>query len=64
MRAAGSRSAPLALRARGKTHRVRRGETLSGIADRYRVSLRSLLRANAIRNDDYVRAGMRLRIPG
>jgi len=64
MRAAGSRSAPLALRGHAKTHRVRRGETLSGIAERYRVSLRSLLRANAIRDDDYVRAGMRLRIPG
>ena len=47
-----------------RTHRVRRGETLSGIAERYRVSLRALRRANAIRDDDYVRAGMRLRIPG
>jgi membrane-bound lytic murein transglycosylase D len=47
-----------------RTHRVRRGETLSGIAVRYNVSLRALLRANAIHDDDYVRAGMRLRIPG
>ena len=47
-----------------RTHRVRRGETLSGIAVRYRVSLRALRRVNAIRNDDYLRAGMRLRIPG
>jgi membrane-bound lytic murein transglycosylase D len=50
--------------ARARTHQVRRGETLSGIAVRYRVSLRSLRRANAIRDDDFVRAGMRLRIPG
>ncbi|HUF36379.1 MAG TPA: transglycosylase SLT domain-containing protein [Gemmatimonadales bacterium] len=48
----------------GRTHRVRRGETLSGIALRYRVSLASLRRANAIRNDDHLRAGARLRIPG
>jgi membrane-bound lytic murein transglycosylase D len=45
-------------------HRVRRGETLSGIARRYRVSLRALQRANAIRRDYALRAGMRLRIPG
>jgi membrane-bound lytic murein transglycosylase D len=49
---------------RGMTHRVRRGETLSGIARRYRVSLRALRRANAIRRDYALRAGMRLRIPG
>jgi membrane-bound lytic murein transglycosylase D len=63
MRAAGARTAPVhggAIR----THRVRQGETLSGIAVRYNVSLRSLRRANAIRDEDYVRAGMRLRIPG
>jgi membrane-bound lytic murein transglycosylase D len=45
-------------------HRVRRGETLSGIALRYRVSVKSLRRVNAIRSDYALRAGMRLRIPG
>jgi membrane-bound lytic murein transglycosylase D len=45
-------------------HKVRRGETLSGIARRYRVSLKALQRANAIRRDYALRAGMRLRIPG
>ena len=65
-----SAPSPLAMRAAGvagaaaKTHRVRRGETLSGIAVRYRVSLATLRRVNAIRNDDFLRAGMRLRIPG
>lgn len=63
MRAAGVRSAPAGSHG-ARTHRVRRGETLSGIAVRYNVSLGALLRANAIRDDDYVRAGMRLRIPG
>ena len=62
MRAATAPASRAALAAR--THRVRRGETLSGIAVRYRVSLRALRRVNAIRDDDYLRAGMRLRIPG
>ena len=48
--------------ARG-VHRVRRGETLTGIARRYRVSVRSLQRVNALRNAHALRPGMRLRIP-
>jgi membrane-bound lytic murein transglycosylase D len=44
-------------------HRVRRGETLTGIARRYRVSVLALRRANALPRD-VLRAGMRLRIPG
>jgi len=45
-------------------HRVRRGETLSGIARKYRVSVRSIRRVNALRSDHALRTGMRLRIPG
>ena len=49
----------------GRTlHRVRRGETLSGIARKYRVSVRSIRRVNALRSDHALRTGMRLRIPG
>ena len=44
-------------------HRVRRGETLSAIAGRYRVSLPSLQRANDIRNRHQIRTGQRLAIP-
>ena len=62
IRAAGWRG-PHAVTA-SRTHRVRRGETLTGIARKYRVSLPALRRANAIRNQDVLRAGMRLRIPG
>lgn len=45
-------------------HRVRPGETLSTIADRYRVSLAALQRINDIRNRHRIRVGQRLRIPG
>jgi membrane-bound lytic murein transglycosylase D len=47
-----------------RTHRVRRGETLTAIARRYRVSLPALCRANAIQRNNTLRAGTRLRIPG
>jgi len=50
--------------AAARTHQVRRGETLSGIARRYRVSLTALKRANSIRNEHALMAGTRLRIPG
>jgi len=50
--------------ASSRTHRVRRGETLSGIARRYRVSVKALRRANSIRNEHALLAGTRLRIPG
>jgi LysM repeat protein len=50
--------------ASSRTHRVRRGETLSGIALHYRVSLKALRRANSIRNEHALLAGTRLRIPG
>ena len=43
-------------------HVIARGETLSGIAARYRVSLASLRRANSIRGD-MIRTGQVLTIP-
>jgi membrane-bound lytic murein transglycosylase D len=61
IRAAGDRRAH---HASARTHKVRRGETLTGIALRYRVSLTALKRANAIRNEHALMAGARLRIPG
>jgi len=45
------------------SHRVRRGETLTGIARRYRITVRSLRRANSLASSQTLRAGMRLRIP-
>jgi N-acetylmuramoyl-L-alanine amidase len=49
--------------ARAREHTVSRGETLSGIAVRHRVSLTSLRNANRLRGD-VVRVGERLQIPG
>jgi membrane-bound lytic murein transglycosylase D len=45
------------------THRVRSGETLIGIARRYRVSLRALRRVNSLSVGHTLRTGKRLRIP-
>ena len=43
---------------------VRSGETLSDLADRYGVSVGTLMRMNGIRNPDLVEAGSRLQVPG
>ena len=54
---------PQKYRGRVATHWVRSGETLIGIARRYRVSLRALRRANRIPVEYTLKAGKRLRIP-
>jgi len=46
------------------THTVRPGETASGIAKRYGIPLRDLLRVNGIANADLLRSGAELVIPG
>jgi membrane-bound lytic murein transglycosylase D len=43
-------------------HRVKRGETLSGIADEYGVSQRDLRRWNKLNEKGMIRAGQRLRV--
>jgi membrane-bound lytic murein transglycosylase D len=45
------------------THRVRKGETLSGIAEKYRTSVRRIMRANNLRSSHRIVAGKKLRIP-
>jgi membrane-bound lytic murein transglycosylase D len=45
-------------------HRVRRGETLSTIAERYGISMKGLMRANRLHRRDYIVAGKILKIPG
>lgn len=44
-------------------HRIERGETLSHIAQRYQVSMASLMRYNALSDPGVVRVGQVLRIP-
>lgn len=56
----GSASGPPA--ARPRQHVIRRGDTLSGVASRYRVSVSSLRAANSL-SSDTVRVGQKLRIP-
>lgn len=48
----------------GQTHRVRKGETVSGIAARYQVSSRELMRLNNITSPRRLRIGQDLKIPG
>jgi membrane-bound lytic murein transglycosylase D len=45
-------------------HRVRSGDTVSQIADRYRVSATSLVQLNGLRSRNFIRAGQILRLPG
>ncbi len=47
---------------RDQEHVIGRGDTLSGIAERYQVSLRSLRKENGLENDR-IRIGQKLRIP-
>lgn len=45
-------------------HRVQRGETISGIASRYRVSQSALVQVNNLRSQNFIRVGQVLRLPG
>jgi membrane-bound lytic murein transglycosylase D len=44
-------------------HLVRRGETLSTLAERYRTTTRRIMEANNLRRSDYIIAGKTLKIP-
>jgi len=44
-------------------HTVRRGETLSGIAARHRLSTRQLAARNGLKPDAHIRIGQVLKIP-
>jgi membrane-bound lytic murein transglycosylase D len=47
-----------------RTHLVRRGDTLSGLARRYGVSVSELRRANGMSEREMLKAGESLKIPG
>lgn len=50
--------------ARSSVHVVRRGETLSSVASRYRVSVANLRAWNNLGSSNLIRAGQRLRVGG
>lgn len=49
---------------RTDTYIVKSGDTLSGIASRFRVSVNAMIAANSIRNPSRLSVGQRLNIPG
>jgi soluble lytic murein transglycosylase-like protein len=51
-------------RARNRTHRIARGETLTSISRRYGVSVRAIVRANRLDPRRYIIAGGQISIPG
>jgi membrane-bound lytic murein transglycosylase D len=51
-------------RAAAKTHIVRRGDTLRGLAKRYGVSIQALREANGLAERETLRTGIALKIPG
>jgi LysM repeat protein len=55
---------PTAAQARGQVHVVQRGETLYSIAVRYGTSVSAFVRANGLRNPNFIYVGQRLIIPG
>lgn len=44
-------------------HRVRSGDSLSSLAHRYRTSISAIMRANNLKNSNYLKVGWNLRIP-
>jgi membrane-bound lytic murein transglycosylase D len=48
----------------GRTHVVRSGETLKGLARRYGVSIQALRQANGLSERETLRIGLALKIPG
>jgi LysM repeat protein len=48
----------------GKTHTVQWGDTLSGIAKRYKTSVKALVELNGIRDPDLIRTGQVIKLPG
>ncbi len=49
--------------ARAKTHLVRRGETLSSVAEHYKLSIEDVAKANRMRTSARLMSGQRLTIP-
>ena len=61
--ASATERARVATRSSARTHTVRRGDTLSGVAQRYGVSLSALASANGLSAKSGIRVGQRLKVP-
>ena len=48
----------------GVEHEVVKGETLSGIAQKYGVTLKSVMEANMIKDPGKIQVGQKIKIPG
>ena len=44
-------------------HRVKSGESLSVIADRYKTSIKSIMNLNGLKSKNYLRVGWKLKVP-
>jgi lipoprotein-anchoring transpeptidase ErfK/SrfK len=55
---------PQAAHAAGKTYKVKKGDTLSGIARRHNTSVKALAKTNGIRNPNRIYVGQRIKVPG
>ncbi len=55
--------ARVATRSGARSHMVRRGETLSGLAERYGVTVSALAGANGLSSTSGIRVGQRLKVP-
>lgn len=47
-----------------RVHRVRKGDTLSGLARHYGTSVRSIMSANVLKSSNSIKVGWKLKIPG
>jgi membrane-bound lytic murein transglycosylase D len=54
---------PAATAAKYVEHRVRSGESLSTIADRYKTSIKAIVDMNGLKKKDYLKVGWKLKIP-
>ena len=61
--ASATERARVATRSSARTHTVRRGDTLSGVAQRYGVSLSALASANGLSAKSGIKVGQRLKVP-
>lgn len=58
-----SRSKPVSVSSAGRIHKVRSGQTLSGIAAQYQVSVPALRKHNDLPTSGLIKPGMKLKIP-